>query len=93
MKYKLIGIYESDKLNKKLMAKFINEKTVYFGQANASDYTIHKDPERKKRYIDRHKNRENWNNYVSAGALSRWILWNKTTLEASIIDYKNKFNL
>lgn len=30
-------------------------KTVHFGQANASDFTKHKDVERKLRYINRHK--------------------------------------
>jgi hypothetical protein len=29
----------------------------------------------------------------SAGALSRWILWNKPTLAASIKDYKKRFGL
>ena len=31
---------------------------VYFGQASASDFTIHKDEARKQRYIDRHKKNE-----------------------------------
>jgi len=83
---------------KKYMAIFYDEddkkvKTTHFGANGMSDYTQHKDPERKQRYIDRHSHRENFNDYMSAGALSRWILWNKTSLKASIADYKNKFNL
>jgi hypothetical protein len=37
-------------------------KNVYFGQASASDFTIHilKDEQTKQRYINRHKNNENW---------------------------------
>ena len=31
-----------------------------FGQNGASDYTKHKDTDRKYRYIDRHKNNEDW---------------------------------
>ena len=58
-----------------------------------SDFTKHRDEERKKRYLQRHRARENWNDYKSAGALSRWILWNKPSLRASISDYKNRFNL
>jgi len=42
--------------------------------------------------MNRHRTRENWNNPMSAGSLSRWILWNKPTLKASISDYKRKFN-
>ena len=58
-----------------------------------SDFTKHKDPERKERYLKRHKKNENWNNPLTAGALSRWILWNKPTLKASIEDFENRFKL
>ena len=38
-------------------------KTIKFGQASASDFTIHKDKARKERYINRHKKNESkyWN--------------------------------
>jgi hypothetical protein len=52
-----------------------------------------KDEKKKKAYLDRHRTNENWNDYMSAGSLSRWTLWNKKTLSASIADYKIKFNL
>ena len=92
-------------LEKKMMAEFYEifnvtysklkieiVQTVHFGQAGASDYTIHKDPERKKLYIERHEKNENWNDPTSAGALSRWILWNKPTITESIKDYKKRFD-
>lgn len=63
-----------------------------FGAEGYSDYTKHGDDKRKKRYLDRHKKRENWNDPFSAGALSRWILWNKKTITSSFSDYKNKFD-
>jgi len=68
-------------------------KTTHFGWNGMSDYTKHKDPERKERYLARHKTNENWNNPMSAGALSRWILWNKPTLKDSKKDFSNKFNI
>jgi hypothetical protein len=34
----------------------------------------HNDAKRRKQYINRHKNNENWNK-PSAGLLSRYILW------------------
>lgn len=85
-----------DKPEKKLQAVFENiktkrEKKVHFGQAGASDYTKHKNKERKENYIDRHKKRENWNDPTTPGALSRYILWNKPTLKESVKDYKEKF--
>ena len=90
---KLIGIYKSDKKGKKYYALFDNNKKVYFGASGYEDYTIHKDLARKEMYIKRHEKNENWNNPMTAGALSRWILWNKQTLSESIADYKQKFRL
>jgi len=83
---------------KKLMAIFYDEKkkkikTTHFGQKGASDFTIHGDPKRKQRYLDRHKARENWEDFKSAGSLSRYILWNKKSLKSSIADYKRRFKL
>ena len=79
---------------KKLMAQFSNpKKTIHFGSAGMSDFTINKDEDRKKRYLDRHRKNENWNDPRTAGALSRWILWNKPTRRASISDFKSRFNL
>ena len=68
-------------------------KTSHFGSAGMSDYTKHKDDERKQRYLDRHRNNENWNDYMTPGSLSRFILWNKPTINASYNDYLKKFNL
>ena len=39
-----------------------DKKTIPFGAKGMSDYTIHKDDERKERYINRHKKAEDWNN-------------------------------
>jgi len=92
-----VVIKKSTKPEKKLMAIFKLEngktKTTHFGSAGMSDYTIHKDDERKKQYLARHKKNENWNAPMTAGALSRYILWNKKSKVASISNYKNKFNL
>ena len=68
-------------------------KTTHFGSAGMSDFTKHKDNQRKERYLKRHRKNENWNKPETAGALSRWILWNKPTLSASISDYKKRFKL
>ena len=92
-----VDIKTSTNSKKKLMAIFYDGdkkiKTTHFGSAGMSDYTKHNDDERKKRYIERHKVNENWADYKSAGSLSRYILWNKATLTASINDYKSKFKL
>jgi 2,3-bisphosphoglycerate-independent phosphoglycerate mutase len=84
-------IKKSSNPNKKYDAIFEDKKKISFGAAGYSDYTKHKDPERKKRYIDRHKQNEDWNDVKTAGYLSRYILWNKPTLKESI-DNLNKTN-
>jgi hypothetical protein len=68
---------------------------VSFGANGYEDYTTHKDPERKLRYIERHAANENWNKagIKTAGFWSRWILWNKPSFRNSIEDTKKKFNI
>ena len=93
---KKVIIKKSTNPKKKYMAVFYENnkkiKTTHFGCTGMSDYTKHKDKARKQRYMNRHKSRENWENPISAGSLSRYILWNKPTLRASINDYKRRFN-
>tara|TARA_R110001599_G_scaffold120501_3_gene291574 strand:+ start:6729 stop:7034 length:306 start_codon:yes stop_codon:yes gene_type:complete len=68
-------------------------KTTHFGSGGMSDYTIHKDKARKELYLKRHAKREDWNKYMTAGSLSRYILWNKPSFNQSVTDYKKKFKL
>lgn len=90
-----VDINKSNLTGKKMMAVFYDGdkkiKTTHFGQAGASDFTIHKDEARKQLYLDRHKKNENWSDPMTAGALAKYILWNKPTLEASIRDFKKRF--
>ena len=92
----LISITKSPKKEKKLRATFCNKgrvKHVDFGASGYSDFTIHKDPARKERYKNRHSAREDFDAPMTPGALSLWILWNKTTVRESIKDYKRRFKL
>jgi Family of unknown function (DUF5754) len=92
-----VSLKKSTNVNKKMMATFedcktFRTKTVHFGATGYSDYTIHKDPQRKERYLARHnRGNEDWENPYTAGSLSRYILWNKTSLQESIQDYKRRF--
>lgn len=94
--YHLVKITKSDKKDKKMMAIFEDcktgrKKTTHFGSNGYEDFTTHKDEERKERYIARHRKNEKWNDPISAGSLAKHILWNKTSIKASIADYKRKF--
>jgi len=91
---------KSDRDGKKMKAVFYDNdgkklKTTHFGASGYTDFIKSGgDQDRKKRYLARHtRNNEDWNDYMSAGALSRFILWSEPTLSASISSYKNKFNL
>jgi hypothetical protein len=94
-----VKISKSSQDGKKYTAIFYDEnkkkiKTTHFGATGYEDYTTHGDEERKKRYIERHKNgNENFADYKSAGSLAFHILWNKPTFTASYNDYLNKFKL
>ena len=57
-----------------------------------SDYTIHKDIERRNRYIKRHKKDLRTNDPTRAGYLSMYILWNKKSYKASLNDFKSRLN-
>ena len=79
-----IVISPPTKKNKKYDARIDGTKTVSFGQKGASDYTKHKNPDRKDRCIDRHKNNEDWtkSGAKTAGFYSKHVLWNKPTLKS-----------
>ena len=96
---KLLEVKPSSRAEKKWAAVFDNDgrkKTIHFGSSGYHDFTTFSKEERdshKERYINRHSKRENWDNPQTPGSLSRWILWNKPTMKASIADYKKKFDL
>ena len=89
----LMKLLKSDRKDKKYKAIFDDGTVIHFGAKGMSDYTIHHDDERKERYLKRHKANEDWNNPKTAGALSRWILWNQKTISASLADFKKRFKL
>jgi hypothetical protein len=93
--YKFIKLEKANDKKHKYQAIFLNEetnrkKTVKFGGYGYEDYTIHKDEERKERYIKRHA-KDNLTDSLSPGALSMYILWNKLTIEDSLKDYLKRF--
>ena len=81
------------KPDKKYDARIDGSETVSFGQEGASDFTKHKNTDRKEIYIDRHKKNEDWTKtgVKTAGWMSKHVLWNKPTLKASIDDINKRF--
>lgn len=93
---KLISITASDLPDKKWTATFSKYSKIiktHFGARGMSDYTIHKDVERRNRYISRHSKDLDTGDPTRAGYLSMFILWNKPSLQASITDYKTRLKI
>ncbi len=92
-----LTISPSDSSTKKYKAVFTysdgKTKTTQFGAKGMSDYTIHKDKERRERYRKRHKKDLKTNDPTRAGYLSYYILWgDSTSLRTNIKSFKNRFN-
>ena len=76
-------------------------KVVPFGARGAKDFiqwtALKGDQhaaERRANYIARHSGgRENWKDGRSAGALSRFLLWEKKTMEEALAAYAERFDL
>jgi hypothetical protein len=95
----------SDKPDKRYMAVFYDKnkkiKTTHFGFAitdkgikkYGSTYIDHKNDDLKEAYIARHKVNEKFEDYMTAGSLSRYILWEKKTFKEALEAYKKRFKL
>jgi hypothetical protein len=88
----------SDRKGKKWMVNLTvdgKHRVVHFGAAKMSDYTIHKDEKRKERYIDRHREREDWtkSGILTPGFWAKHLLWAKPSLNASLADIRKRFKI
>ena len=93
-----VVIKKSSKPEKKLMAVFTlkngRKKTTHFGSTGMDDYTKTRNKEQRTRYLKRHRRRENWKSPMTAGSLSRYILWGaSTSRKENISSFKRKFKL
>jgi hypothetical protein len=104
--YKLVNIKSANDKKHKYVATFLNMKTnrkknIKFGAFGMGDYTIYSKTlnkedanQHKISYLRRHQGMgEDWNNPLTAGALSRWLLWNYPSFEESIKDYLKRFDI
>ena len=71
----------------------LRPKYIHFGSEGYEDYTQHRDENRKKLYIKRHEKRENWDDLMNAGSWSRWLLWEKPSLQEAIKNMEKKFKI
>ena len=81
---------------KKYRVTFPDGKSVDFGGKGYSDYTIHGDPQRMKRYLARHgRMGEEWSKkgLYTAGFWSRWLLWSKPSMSQAKQLMSKRFGL
>jgi len=80
---------------KKFRVVLENGRSVNFGAQGYQDFTQHKDPNRMRLYVIRHRSRENWTRggINTAGFWSRWLLWSKPSLKEAIRYMNKKFGL
>jgi hypothetical protein len=70
------------------------KKQVYFGLDGYQDYTLGASDGDRMNYIARHRVNENWDDPLTAGALSRYILWGESRdIDVNIAAFKKKFNV
>lgn len=91
----MIILKKSTRKGKKYMAILSDGTKVHFGAKGYSDYTKHKNEERKKSYIARHRPREDWSmrGIQTAGWWAYYLLWNKKSIKASIKDIERRFGV
>lgn len=84
----------SSRKGKRFVAIFKDGKKVHFGQEGGYTYLDGASEKIRNAYIARHsKNNENWNDGRTAGALSRFILWQHRNLDDAIAAYNSRFGL
>lgn len=105
MPYVITKLENSDRDDKKYMVTLFYRKKgkwedevskpvkVYFGDPDYEDFTIHKDEKRKENYLKRHAATEDWSDPLTPGFWSRWLLWNKPTLQESYNNILYKLKL
>ncbi len=96
---KSVEIKPSTAKNKRLKAIFYDSdgkkiKTTNFGQKGGKTYLEHEDKDIRSKWLARHRVREDWTSPMTAGALSRWILWgDSSSLNTNINKYIKMFKL
>jgi hypothetical protein len=92
----IVKLIKSPNPEKKFRVVFETGGHVDFGGKGYSDFTIHKNSSRMKRYLARHgRMRENWTKtgIRTAGFWSRWLLWSKPSLKEAKMLLAKRFGV
>ena len=96
---KLVRVVPSKNRLKKYDAVFDNGKVVSFGARREDgvpydDYLNSGNRMKRESYIARHRVNEDWSDPMSAGALSRYLLWGESrSLSKNLESFRKRFNV
>jgi len=90
-----VSLKPSTRPNKKFMITFDQpKKTIHFGSKNSETYLNHRDKKKRLNYLRRHYVNENWDDPLSPGCLSAFILWGLSTdLSTNLEFYLKHFKI
>ena len=70
------------------------KKEIRFGAKGYTDYTLGASDGQRANYIARHRVNEKFEDPLTAGSLSRYILWGESrNIDENIAAFKNKFDV
>jgi hypothetical protein len=90
-----VSLEQSNKPNKKYMIKFLDPKrTIHFGSKKSKTFLDHNDAKKRFNYLKRHIQNEDWNDPLTRGALSAYLLWGfSTELSTNLKFFLDSFNI
>lgn len=87
-----VSIQKDPSGKKKLQAVFSDGKKISFGSSTSTTFAEGADKKKRENYIKRHQVNEDWTK-INAGSLSRYVLWEKPSIEQGIQEFKRRFYL
>ena len=84
-----VALHPSTQPDKRLTARFPS-KTIHFGSKTGQTFVDHKDSPTKAAWKKRHRVRGTLGDLETASGLANNVLWNKTTISASVRDMNSK---
>jgi hypothetical protein len=91
----MVYTLEKSKRKDKRYVIIMDNMKHHFGLKDGKTFIDGRTEKERQNYIARHKVNENWekSGIHTSGFWSRWVLWNKPTIEQSIKDIEKRFNI
>ena len=91
---------KSTQRGKKLQVTAPDGTVIHFGAWGYGDFIYYSQnstsweaAKKRDQYIARHEKGEDWDDLETAGAWSRWILWERPTLNGAVVCMEKQFGI